>query len=309
MIESKLLRVYYRIRPLLPYRLQIELRRRLVRMVRDKNKNAWPFDEKTGDAPPDWLGWPEGKRFAFVLTHDVETSKGHDRVRKLAELDEEFGVRSSFNFVPERYSVSKELREYLQAKGFEVGVHGLKHDGRLYATKSIFMGRAGRINEYLKKWESCGFRSPSMHHNLEWIKALNIEYDASTFDIDPFEPQPDGTGTIFPFWVEGDTARKGYVELPYTLPQDSTLFVSLQENTIDIWKKKLDWVAQKGGMAMVIVHPDYLCFGENCPSLGEYPSRYYRELLHYVKREYQGKYWHALPRDIARYWRRNMVEK
>ena len=30
---------------------------------------------------------------------------------------------------------------------------------------------------------------------------LNIAYDASTFDTDPFEPQPDGVNTIFPFWV------------------------------------------------------------------------------------------------------------
>jgi len=34
-----------------------------------------------------------------------------------------------------------------------------------------------------------GFSLPSMHHNLEWIGELDIEYDASTFDTDPFEPQ------------------------------------------------------------------------------------------------------------------------
>ena len=40
-----------------------------------------------------------------------------------------------------------------------------------------------------------------MLHNLEWFHDLNVKYDSSTFDTDPFEPQPDGVGTIFPFWV------------------------------------------------------------------------------------------------------------
>ena len=90
-----------------------------------------------------------------------------------------------------------------------------------------------------------GFRSAFMFHNLEWLKELNVLYDASTFDTDPFEPQPDGANTIFPFWV-GRSDGSGYVELPYTLPQDSTLFLVLGEKTNDIWKRKLDWVARHG---------------------------------------------------------------
>ena len=32
-------------------------------------------------------------------------------------------------------------------------------------------------------------------------------------------------GTIFPFWVESNHDKKGYVELPYTLPQDFLLYI------------------------------------------------------------------------------------
>src|SRR5213076_1045294 len=115
-----------------------------------------------------------------------------------------------------------------------------------------------------------------------------------TFDTDTFEPQPDGVGTIFPFWVprpaaptlndqtsprpcngngSGSTpfihqsidpsiqsSGNGYVELPYTLPQDSTLFLLLRERTPDIWFQKLDWIAKHGGMALLDVHPDYMRF-------------------------------------------------
>ncbi len=89
-----------------------------------------------------------------------------------------------------------------------------------------------------------GFRSGFMHHELEWAHELNIKYDASTFDTDPFEPQPDGVNKIFPFWVEGPNGT-GYVELPYTLPQDFTLFVLLKEEGPETWKRKLEWLAEK----------------------------------------------------------------
>jgi hypothetical protein len=54
---------------------------------------------------------------------------------------------------------------------------------------------------------------------------------------------------------------RGYVELPYPLPQDFTLFTVMREKDIDIWKKKLDWIVEKGGMALLITHP--VCLVEN----------------------------------------------
>jgi hypothetical protein len=118
--------------------------------------------------------------------------------------------------------------------GFEVGVHGLLHDGKLFSSKQVFDGRAGRINHYLREWGAYGFRAPAMHHNLDWIGDLEIAYDMSTFDTDPFEPQSDGVGTIFPFLVQ--TPRRSYVELPYTLAQDFTLFVLLNFKDIGLWQ-------------------------------------------------------------------------
>jgi hypothetical protein len=212
------------------------------------------------------------------------------------------GFRSSFNFVPERYDVSARLRSYLEKRGFEIGVHGLVHDGKLYASKKIFEERAQRINEYLSKWNAVGFRSPAMHHNFAWIQMLEIEYDASSFDTDPFEPQPQGLNTIFPFWVKGNTDRSGYVELPYTLPQDFTLFILMKEKTIQIWKTKLDWIAEKGGMALINVHPDYLNFDGN-KKFDEYPASHYEDFLKYINQKYKDHVWHALPRDMAKFFR------
>ena len=72
-----------------------------------------------------------------------------DNFHKLMEIEEELGFRSSFNFVPERYNVSESLRKELINRGFEVGVHGLNHDGKLYESKEIFNERAIKINKYL----------------------------------------------------------------------------------------------------------------------------------------------------------------
>lgn len=283
------------------------MRRKIVSFKRLLYSHIWPIDPKSATPPERWSGWPEQKRFAMVLTHDVDTAKGHDRCRQLIELEKGLGFRSSFNFVPERYNVSPELRHYINKNGFEVGLHGLKHDGRLYYSKKIFQKRAIRINQYLKEWEAVGFRSPAMHSNLDWIHDLNVEYDASTFDTDPFEPQADGVGTIFPFCVRADTNPRGYVELPYTLPQDFTLFVLMKERSVDIWKRKLDWIVEQGGMALMLTHPDYINFDGNKLGMEEYPAEYYVEFLEHVKTKFQGLYWHVLPRHMARFWSKNFA--
>lgn len=301
--------VYYAIKPVVPRHLQITLRRKRALRKRLGCKNIWPIDGRSGKPPEGWSGWPGGKQFALVLTHDVECALGQERCVELMKLEKSLGFRSSFNFVPEGYSVSRKLRDMLTNSGFEVGIHGLKHDGKLYRSRRIFRERARRINEYVKDWSAVGFRSPAMHHNLEWLHDLNIEYDASTFDTDPFEPQSDGVCTIFPFWVQRNQGQGGYVELPYTLPQDFTLFVLMRERTIDIWKRKLDWIAQKGGMALLNSHPDYMNFGSGGLGIEEYRAEYYEKLLEYVGHEYGGTYWHVLPREIARFWSSKVVDK
>ncbi len=257
------------------------------------------------------------------------------------ELEMELGFRSSFNFIPEgNYRVPAALRDDLTRNGFEVGVHDLRHDGRLFRSVAEFQSRAKRINEYLRDWNAVGFRSGFMLHNLDWLHDLEIEYDMSTFDTDPFEPQPEGRHTIFPFWVprppvqrsdvrgqksDGLSASKalnsqpliapesgdggsasqpfrvseGYVELPYTLPQDSTLFLLLGETTSNIWKKKLDWIAEHHGMVLLDTHPDYMNFSEATRTNGQYPVRLYREWLEYLRSKYAGQYWQILPRDLA----------
>jgi hypothetical protein len=301
----KLLDLYYLVKPAIPHSLRMRLRAQLAARQRRRSTAVWPINESASQPPEWWSGWPEGKQFAFVLTHDVEGTKGMNRSRTLAELEMRLGFRSAFNFVPEgEYDAPLSLRSFLTDNGFEVGVHDLHHDGSLYRSKEEFTAAAIRINGHLKRWNAVGFRSAFMFHNLEWLKQLDVLYDASTFDTDPFEPQPDGANTIFPFWV-GRSDGTGYVELPYSLPQDSTMYLTLRETTNDIWKRKLDWVAKHGGMALVNVHPDYTAFEKPQPRT-EFPVALYEDFLSHVSRNFGGSFWHALPKDVAKFTKETM---
>ncbi len=300
---------YHSIKTFIPRRCQILIRRALVHCQLHLYKHVWPIDENSSNPPAGWTGWPDGKQFALVLTHDVETQKGLNNCNKLMEIEECLGFRSSFYFVIKDYQVPIHLRTLLLDRGFEVGIHGLTHKENLFRCRTTFEEHAKQINQHIKKWGCVGFRCPSMFHNLDYIHDLNIEYDASTFDTDPFEPQSDGIRSIFPICIQNNCDQLGYIELPYTMPQDFLLFVLMKEQNIDIWKKKLDWIVERGGMVLLIAHPDYMNFDNDDVMYDEYPVKYYEELLHYIKDKYEHQYWHVLPKDMARWSKENFKIK
>ena len=302
-VRGACLNLYFSLRPAIPHAVRFALRSCYALPLSWIIRNSWPIRKTSHGIPEGWRGWPNGKSFAFVLSHDVESQKGLERCRAVAELEMRLGFRSSFNFVPEgEYETPAALRSFLTERGFEVGIHDLRHDGTLYRSLDAFENDARRINHYVKEWDAVGFRSGFMRHNLQWLRKLDVHYDASTFEHDPFEPQPDGTGSIFPFEVRREDGST-YVELPYTLAQDSTLFLLLRKTTNEAWKRKLDWVAAHGGMAFVIVHPDYMAF-DGSPGSVEYRAALYEDFLQHVRTHYGNKAWFALPRDVAQHVRR-----
>jgi hypothetical protein len=300
-----LARAYYHLKPFLPQGVRWALRRHLVPGILRRSANTWPINESASRRPYGWEGWPDGRQFALVFTHDVESAAGVAKVKDLAELEMNHCFRSSFNFIPEgSYDTPLELRAWLVRNGFEIGVHDLCHDGHLYESRESFSRNAKSINRYLSEWQAVGFRSGFMLRQMDWLHELNVLYDASTFDTDPFEPQPDGAHTIFPFYVcpPESINRPGYVELPYTLPQDSTLFLLLGETTADIWKRKLDWIVRHGGLALVNIHPDYVDFsGRHVPNTC-YPSALLAGFMEHIRSSYQGAYWNPLAKELAAWY-------
>ena len=94
-------RIYYGLKPFVPQSLRAAIRRRIAMRLRRRIGNVWPIMPGSEIPPENWPGWPAGKKFAFVLTHDVESRAGLDKCRPLMQLEMELGFCSSFNFVPE----------------------------------------------------------------------------------------------------------------------------------------------------------------------------------------------------------------
>ncbi len=67
----------------------------------------------------------------------------------------------------------------------------------------------------------------------------------------------------------------------------------------------LDWIVNSGGMVLLNTHPDNMSFDGKKLLAEEYRVDYYCEFLEYIKSKYERKYWHVLPKDIARFWSKN----
>jgi hypothetical protein len=293
---------YYAVKPLIPRGLQLAARRAAARRQSRVAFPAWPIEPALLRRRADmWASelstrgveslpvvnlWPGRARFAFVLTHDVESRVGMDRIDDLLAIERRYGFVSSWNLCADWYPLTSADLDMLRQAGCEVGLHGIKHDGRLFESHATYRSNLPAIREYMEAWSAVGFRSPSVRRNASWMHELPCRYDSSFPDTDPFQADPGGCCSIHPFFF-GDV-----VELPITLDQDFTVFELLRQRSIGLWTRKARWIARHHGLVNVIVHPDYM----NAERLDRY-----EELLAFLAAQEDG--WHALPREAAEWWR------
>jgi hypothetical protein len=301
--KAALVRGFYVAKPAIPRRAQLALRRGFSRVQGRATFPRWPTEDSLHDLygwllavladvrrrPVPWLDmWPGRRTWALVLTHDVETELGCRTIHLLRDPERAAGYRSSWNFVPQRYDVDDSVLQGLRDEGCEIGVHGLRHDGRDLGSRRLFEQRLPAIRAYAQRWTAVGFRSPATQRVWEWMPDLGFDYDCSYTDTDPYEPQPGGCCSYLPFF------NQEQVELPITLPQDHTLFVILQQTDGDVWLDKARHLRDRGGMALVLAHPDYAVD----PRLSGAWSRLLEEFRD------DDTAWRALPREVAAWWRR-----
>ena len=303
------LRAYYAIKRLIPPTLRHLLNSVAVGMRGHSVFPNWPCESALTEFWRTWMHrcltviglqdawhigfWPSNLDCCVVLTHDVESPAGFDRMEAMADVEERLGFRSAWNLPLAQYSLDWKRVEKLRARRFEFGAHGLSHDGRLFRSEKDFAVLAPLLNRLAREHGLRGFRGPSTLRRAEWIDTLEIDHDSTFSDTDPFEPQPGGTCSVFPFFLGR------VVELPYSLPQDHTLIHVLRRNALPIWTAKAQWIASVGGMILVLTHPDYSGFD---PFLGEY-----EELLKRLRA--LDSAWHALPSEVAAWWRQRAQMK
>jgi hypothetical protein len=298
---------YYFLRPLLP----VAVRRYLQKIELIGWKKIpfprWPVDlsvdlvlnlclalamksRGVAEVPFIWF-WPDGAQSCVIMTHDVETAAGRDFCRSLMSIDESFGIRSSFQLIPEvRYEVPASLLQEIRGRGFELNLHDLNHDGHLYSSHRKFLQRAERINAYVRKFGCEGFRAGAMYRNQAWYEAFEFSYDMSVPNVAHLEPQRGGCCTVLPYFVGK------ILEIPLTTIQDYSLFHIFKEYSIEQWKLQMQLILKNHGLVSFIAHPDYL--------VEPRAQQIYRALLaHIAATIRENGLWMTLPGEVNRWWR------
>jgi len=300
-------KVYYFFRPFMGLNLRARIQQLRARRWGKAAFPQWPVDttvenicerllllsmqaQNLDKIPFIWF-WPNGAKGCVTMTHDVEAEAGRAFCRELMDLNDSFGIKSSFQIIPEtRYEVSADFLESIRSRGFEVAVHDLNHDGRLYNDREEFLRRAKKINQYAAKWKAKGFRAGALYRNPDWFSSLDFSYDMSIPNVAHLDPQSGGCCTIMPYFV-GEM-----LEIPVTTIQDYMLFHVIQCRSIDLWKTQVEMILQKNGLASFIVHPDYIMEQET--------RSVYEGLLSYLRDlRSETPVWFALPHEIDDWWR------
>jgi hypothetical protein len=300
-------KAYYLARPLMPVSMRKHMQKTRLRGWEKVQFPRWPVDAAVDDlvrrlfnlslrvndlkeVPFIWF-WPDGCPSCGIMTHDVETSSGRDFCPSLMDLNDSFGIKSSFQVVPEkRYSVPQSFLDGIRERGFEVNIHDLNHDGHLFANEAEFRRRARRINDYARQYDARGFRSGVLYRNADWYDALEFSYDMSIPSVAHLDPQRGGCCTVMPYFIDN------VLELPVTTTQDYSLFHILGDYSTELWKKQTDIIMGHHGLVSFIVHPDYL--------IPEPARRTYSALLeHLAQLRADRRIWLALPRQVDTWWR------
>jgi len=304
---------YYLCRPFLPLAVRKHLQKFHLRDWRGIPFPHWPVD-RTVDAlmqkllllaaksrglervPFIWF-WPDGASACSIMTHDVEAEPGRDFCPSLMSINEDFGIPASFQIVPEkRYEVTRVFLDEIKARGFEVNVQDLDHDGRLFRNYDEFARRAAKINQYGRDFAAVGFRSAILYRNQDWFNLLRFSYDTSIPNVAHLDPQRGGCCTVMPYFV-GDI-----LELPVTATQDHTLFNVLNDYSLSFWQQQCELIMETHGLITFIVHPDYI--------ISPRPQAAYKRLLDFlVKLRTERNVWIALPREVDRWWRQRSAMK
>src|SRR5215472_2655409 len=305
--DSLLKKIYYFLRPLTNRSLRKRVQHFHARNWRDRVFPRWPVDTtvenifetllslslKAGgvDRIPFIWFWPGSARSCVTMTHDVETKAGRDFCANLMDMDDSFGIKASFQIIPEqRYAVPSELIKMIRDRGFDVGIHDLNHDGRLFHNKQEFLRRAAIINRYAHEYAAKGFRSGVLYRKPDWYNSFDFSFDMSIPNVAHLDPQRGGCCTMMPYFIGN------ILELPVTTTQDYTLVHVMNERSIDLWKNQIDLILEKNGLASFIVHPDYVIEQET--------EFVYETLLSYLRDlRADNHLWFALPREIDNWWR------
>jgi hypothetical protein len=208
--------------------------------------------------------WKDNRKYAFAVTHDVESRNGFEKQSvNLRRIEERLDIKSSWNFPSHRYHIAQDgIRELVQKH--RIGGHDTSHDGKLALldrdklVRRLTLCRT-RISD-LSGAQVTGFRAPLLQHSHNLLRSVyeaGFTYDSSCPTWEPVSSlsgKSHGIKTVFPLNLEGLT------EIPVTLTQDHQLIYLLRtqpEKCVQYWLEQSNWIKQVGGIVLLLIHPEY----------------------------------------------------
>jgi len=240
--------------------------------------------------------WPKGRRYVFMMTHDIDTKEGMKMAGQVLDEMVELGLKPCFFLVAHGYQWDDGFCDAVRQAGGEIALHGDTHDNRIaFEPRERIKTRLDSCRELIERHHILGFRSPSLlvSHDLYEEIGARFAWDSSVPDCDTntlIGPRR-GCGTIFPY------RRQGTIVLPITMPADDRLLLLGYRglDLLGLLRRKWQHVREVGGLCHFLTHPEPHLFGKSV----------IRDLFRALIQEAVDldDCWIATPSMVADYWR------
>lgn len=245
--------------------------------------------------------WPEGRRAAVTLAHDVDTSwilEPEQRVLldKILGVEARLGYRGAWFITANRIDRRRHARALgaILDAGHEIAAHGWNHDAKLdYLSEDKQRRRMTRIEARMRGLGASGIRTPWYCRSAQLMGVLadHFAYSSSVPNASAFFSKGTNSGccTIFPYRTVGEL-----VEVPLTLPPDTA---GEPERVYGAFRDLADRIIEWRGVVVVTLHPQ--------PPQSAKPERLraYFDFLEDLAERRGDELWHATPGEIAARYR------
>lgn len=272
--------------PNFPFDFTVDYLRNYIKLKYYNEKKSMPF-------------WKKNKKFAIVLSHDVDTDfifKNKSILNSFLDLEQKYNFRSAWYFVTNKYNINHDVLKDIEEKGHEIGFHSDKHDYRLpFIKEERIRKRLDKCRVFIDKYGIKGGRSPLFLRTQEYFSVLQnyLSYDSSCHDstIGPLSGLNEGCCSCFPFFINN------LLEIPTTICEGYTLMkLGLkQEKITDIQFKKIEMIRELNGVVHLLVHPEPQISGN------KQGLQIYEKFLERCS-EFDDA-WIILPKELDEWWR------
>ncbi|MBI5247799.1 MAG: DUF2334 domain-containing protein [Elusimicrobia bacterium] len=261
--------------------------------------------EKTTGATFEPRLWPQGKKYAFIVTHDVDSAWLYkdDNLAGFMKMEGDMGVPGAWYFVNNLYEHDYAKIDRLVAGGHEIGLHGDNHDHKIsFLSDAEIEKRLSGCRKLIDRYRITGYRAPHYLRTPRFYEHLKryVRYDTSMHDA--YNPTSkvslmrEGCSSLLPFTLSDD--QESLLELPITIPEDYELYdpEAGASSVIEGQLAQIAEVKRRGGLANLVIHPEPHFTGRK-PCFEAFT-----EVLRSVSKD--PECWIVLPRDLNDYWRR-----